>query len=168
MEVLKLKDKIKKDLEERIKKKEFIEANTLRLLLAAILNREKEKRATLAKKGKLSLKELEEKSILSEQEIISLIYSEIKKRKESIEIFQKGKREDLVLKEKKEIKILEKYLPERISREDLEKLIKDAILKLKATSSKDFGKVMKEVMSKVKGRADGKEVSELVKKFFQK
>jgi uncharacterized protein YqeY len=168
MEISKLKDKIKKDLKEKIKNKENFEANTLRLLLAAILNKEKEKRAILAKKEKLSPKEFEAKSELSNEEIISLISSEIKKRKESIEIFQKGKREDLVLKEKREIEVLAKYLPEKISKEDLEKLIKDAILKLKAVSMKDLGKVMKEVMPKVKGRADGKEVSELVKKFLQK
>jgi len=168
MEISKLKDKIKKDLKEKIKNKENFEVNTLRLLLAAILNKEKEKRAILAKKEKLSPKELEAKSELSDEEIISLISSEIKKRKESIEIFQKGKREDLVLKEKREIEVLAQYLPEKISKEDLEKLIKDAILKLKAVSMKDLGKVMKEVMPKVKGRADGKEVSELVKEFLQK
>jgi len=110
--------------------------------------------------------EIEKESQLTDQEIIDVISSEIKKRKEAILEFEKGKREDLAEKEKAEIGILQKYLPEQLSEEDLKKLAKEAIDKVGAKESKDMGKVMAELMPQVKGRAEGSEVNRIVKKLL--
>jgi len=164
-----LKEKIKNDLNRSLKEREKLTSSTLRLLLATILNREKEKRAKIAKGEKgLTEEELIKKSQLLDDEIIQAILSEIKKRKESILLFEKGKRQDLADKEKEEIKILQKYLPEQISEEELKKIVQDAVKKTGAASIKEMGKVMKEVMPKVKGRADGSKISQIVKELLSK
>jgi len=164
-----LKEKIKNDLNRSLKEREKLTSSTLRLLLATILNREKEKRAKIAKGEKgLTEEELIKKSQLLDDEIIQAILSEIKKRKESILLFEKGERQDLADKEKEEIKILQKYLPEQISEEELKKIVQDAVKKTGAASIKEMGKVMKEVMPKVKGRADGSKISQIVKELLSK
>jgi hypothetical protein len=107
-----LKQKIQTDLTEAIKKGDKVICSILRMLLAAILNEEKEKRYKIAKnEPKLTEKELAEKSALTEEELIEVVTSEIKKRKEAILEFKKGKREELIKKEEAEIKVLDKYLP---------------------------------------------------------
>jgi len=162
-----LKRKIQEDLNQAIKKSEEIPRSTLRVLLASILNKEKEKRYKIAKKEEtLNEKELVERSNLTDEEIIEVITSEVKKRKEAIFEFERGKRMDLVEKEKKEMEILQKYLPEQISEEEIKKLVKEAIDKVGAKEQKDMGKVMAEIMPKVKGRADGKIVSQIVKELL--
>lgn len=159
-----LKGNIRENLKEAVKNREELKSSVLRLLLAAIFNKEKEKRYKLSKeKPELSGEELEEESQLNDEEVIEVISSEVKKRKESILEFEKGKREDLVEKEKKELDILQKYLPEQLSEEELQKLAKEAIDKTGAKEIKDMGKVMQEVMPKVKGKADGSLVSRIVK-----
>jgi Uncharacterized conserved protein len=145
-----------------MKEKKEREISTLRLLKDAIFKREKEKRYRLF--GKVKEEELEKESQLSDQEIIEVILSEIKKRKEAILGFEKGKREDLVKKEKEEMKILERYLPEQLSEKEIENLAKEIIGKV----GPNFGKVMKEMMAKVKGRAEGALVSKIVKKLISK
>jgi len=162
-----LKGNIRENLKEAVKNREELKSSVLRLLLAAIFNKEKEKRYKLSKeKPELSGEELEEKSQLNDEEVIEVISSEVKKRKESILEFEKGKREDLVEKEKKELDILQKYLPEQLSEEELQKLAKEAIDKTGAKEIKDMGKVMQEVMPKVKGKADGTLVSKIVKELL--
>ena len=162
-----LKEKIEKDFQKTLKERKAIETSTLRMLKAAIFNNEKEKRYKLSKeKPELSGEELEEESQLNDEEVIEVISSEVKKRKESILEFEKGKREDLVEKEKKELDILQKYLPEQLSEEELQKLAKEAIDKTGAKEIKDMGKVMQEVMPKVKGKADGTLVSKIVKELL--
>ncbi len=177
-----LKEKIKEDLNEAVKKIEEPRTTVLRLLLATVLNREKEKRYKISKSEQnLTEKELQEKSELSDEEIITAIAFEVKKRKESILEFGKGKREDLVEKEKKEMEILQKYLPEQLSEEELKKLVKEAIEKLEAKEIKDirtspsartlnasriFGKVMAELMPKIRGRAPGDLVSRIVRELL--
>ena len=162
-----IKEKIQKDLTQATKKKEALPTSVLRMLLAAILNKEKEKRYKFAKAEPEPIeKELIEKSQLTDEEVIEVISSEVKKRKESILEFEKGKREDLVEKEKKELDILQKYLPEQLSEEELQKLAKEAIDKTGAKEIKDMGKVMQEVMPKVKGKADGTLVSKIVKELL--
>lgn len=160
-----LKEKIEKDLKEALLRREELTVSVLRMLKSSLLNREKEKRNLVFKKD-LSEKEILEKSKLTEEEILEVIRKEIKKRKEAIEEFKKGKREELVEKEEKEIKILEKYLPPSLTKEELEKIIKKKIKEVGAKSQKDIGKVMGEVMKEVKQRADGKEVLEIVKKIL--
>lgn len=165
--MMNLKTKIQQDLKTALKKKEELESLVLRLLLAAILNREKEKRYKLSKtKPELSGEELEKESQLIDEEVIEVISSEIKKRKEAILEFEKGQRQDLVEKEKKEMEILQKYLPEQLSGEEIKKLAKEAIEKIGASEIKDMGKIMAELMPKVKGRAEGSLVSKIVKELL--
>jgi uncharacterized protein YqeY len=134
-------------------------------LKAAIFDREKEKRYKISKeKEGLKEEELEKESQLSDEEIIEVIHSEIKKRKEAILEFEKGKREDLVKKEKEEIEILKNYLPEQLSEKEIENLAKEIIEKV----GLNFGMVMKEIMPKVKGRAEGALVSKIVKELISK
>ena len=151
-----LKQTIQKDLFQAVKEGDEIIRSTLRMLLAAILNREKEK------KYKTSEEEL------TNEEIIEIVFSEIKKRKEAIVEFEKGKRIDLAEKEKKEMEVLQKYLPEQLSEQELKKIVKEAIEKVGAKEIKDIGKVMVEIMPKVKGRADGGTVSKIVKELLTK
>lgn len=162
-----LKQTIKQELQEALKAKREIEVSTLRLLLAAIVNKEKEKRADVAKAEKgLKEEELVEKSQLTDEEIIPVLSSEVKQRKEAILEFEKGKREDLVRKEKEEMKVLQKYLPEQISEQEIEKLAKETIEKVGASNLKDMGKVMGALMPKLKGRAEGSLVSKIVKELL--
>ena len=162
-----LKTKIQKDLNQAVKKKEEVRSLVLRSLLAAILNKEKEKRYKLSKqKPELTEKDLEKESQLVDEEVIEVISSEVKKRKEAILEFEKGERTDLVEKEKKELEILQKYLPEQLSEEEIKKLAKEAIEKLGAKEPKDIGKIMAELMPKVKGRAEGAVVSRIVRELL--
>ena len=162
-----LKEKIQKDLNSALKEKKELEVSVLRLLLSAIFNKEKEKRYKLSKeKPELKEEELEKESELTDEKVIDVISSEIKKRKESILEVEKGKRPELVEKEKKELEILEKYLPEQLSEEEIKKLAKEVIEKIGATGPKNIGKVMAELMPKIKGKADGTLVSKIVKELL--
>ncbi len=161
------KAKIQEDLMEAVKKREELEPLVLRQVSAAILNKEKEKRYKISKeKPELKGEELEKESQLIDEEVIDVIFSEVKKRKEAILEFTKGKREDLVNKEKKELEILEKYLPEQLSEEEIKKLAKEAIERVRATEPKDTGKVMAELMPKIKGKAEGSLVGKVVKELL--
>lgn len=143
-----LQDKINKDLVEALKAKDDAKISTLRMLNSAIHN------AAIAKRPK----ELEEPDILD------VIAKQIKQHAESIEQFKKGNRQDLVDKETKETEILKSYMPEQMGEEEITKLIQEAIKEVDAKGMQDMGKVMKVVSPKTKGRADGKLVSDLVKK----
>lgn len=144
-----------------------LEVSVLRQLSAAVLNKEKEKRYKISKdKPELSGEELEKESQLADEEVLEIISSEAKKRRESIELFGKGGRQDLVDKEKKEEEILQKYLPEQLSEEDLKNLVKEAVEKTGAKEMKDMGKVMQELTPKVKGKADGSRISKIVKELL--
>jgi len=159
-----LKEKIEEDFKKTLKEKRKIEVSTLRMLKAAIFNKEKEKRYKISKeKPDLSGEQLEKESQLRDEEVLEVVSSEIKKRKESILEFEKGERQDLVEKETKEKEILEKYLPEQLSEEEIKKLATKVIEKIEAKEPKDVGKVMAELMPKVKGKADGILVSKIVK-----
>ncbi len=160
----KMKQKIQEDLTSALKEKKEIELSVLRLLNSAIVSREKVKRYKISKeKPDLMEPELEKESELSDEEILGAVSSELKKRKEAILLFEKGKRMDLAEKEKKEAEILEKYLPEQLSEEDIKKLAKEAIDKVGAKDIKDMGKIMSELMPKVKGKADGNLAGKIVK-----
>jgi len=164
-----LKEKIEKDFQKTLKERKAIETSTLRMLKAAIFNNEKEKRYKLSKtKPELIEEELEKESQLIDEEIIEVISSEVKKRKEAILEFEKGQREDLVEKEKKEIEILKKYLPEQLSEEEIKKLAKETIKQIGAKETKDMGKVMAELMPRIKGRADGSLAPKIVKDLLGK
>lgn len=162
-----LKEKIHQDLNSALKKERELEVSVLRLLLAAIFNKEKEKRYKLSKeKPDLEEEELEKESALTDEEVIKVISSEIKKRKEAIELYEKGNRLELAEKEKREVEKLERYLPEQLSEEEIKKLAKEAIEKVRAKGPREIGKVMAELMPQVKGRTEGGLVSKIVKELL--
>lgn len=162
-----LKEKIQQSLQTALKTKKALELSVLRMLNAGIINKEKEKRYKISKeKPEFTEKELEKESRLTDEEVLDVISSEAKKRKEAISLFEKGERQDLIEKEKKELEILQNYLPEQLSEKELKELAKAAITKVKAKEPKDMGKVMAELMPKVKGRADGSLVSKIVKELL--
>jgi len=162
-----LKEKIFSQLNQSLKEGEKLTTSVLRMLSATILNKEKEKRYKLSKeKPELKETELAKESQLTDEEVIEVISLEVKKRKEASLEFEKGERQDLVEKEKKEIEILQKYLPEQFTEEEIKKLAKEAIEKIGAEEPKDMGKVMAELMPKVKGRAEGATVSRIVKELL--
>jgi len=160
-----LKQKIQEDLKNAIRKREETGSLVLRMILASLHNREIEKKSKLRKQGKTE-EEITKEGELTDEEITEVISSEVKKRKEAISEFEKGKREDLVKKERTEVEILQKYMPEQISEEDIKKLAKEAIEKVGATEIKDMGKVMGQLMLKVKGKADGSMVNKIVKELL--
>ncbi len=108
-------------------------------------------------------KEIDLKKELNDQEIIEVITSLVKQRKESIKLFQEACRNDLVVKEEKELAFLMEFLPEQYDRNEIEEIVARAIAESGAEGVKDMGKVMKIVMPHVSGRADGKVVNEIVK-----
>ena len=152
-----LKEGIKKDLNGALKAKNVLRTSVLRLLSSAILNKEKDKRY---KSGKA------EDILLTDEEIIEVISSEAKKRKEASNLYEKGGRGDLAKKEKDELEILQKYLPEQLSEQELQKLVKKAIAKTGAKEPKDMGRVMAELAPKIKGKTDGSMVSKIVKELL--
>jgi len=113
-------------------------------------------------RSEIRYKEIDNGSELEDDDTIEVLSSALKKRKEAIEEFKKGGREDLVSQEEEELKIILSYLPEQLSQEDLEKLDDEKIAETDAQSPRDIGKVMRAVMPEVKGRADGKKVNHLV------
>jgi len=116
--------------------------------------------------ARITVEELEKESGLLEDEVLEIISSEIKKRKEAALLFEKGKRMDLSEKERAEAKILEKYLPEQLSEEEIKKLAREIIEKNGAKNLKDMGKVMAELMPKLKGKADGGLVSKIIRELL--
>ena len=114
-------------------------------------------------KGAIQLESINKKKELTDEEIISVISKQIKMRKDSIVEFEKGNRQDLVEQNKKEIEILNKYMPEQLSMEEINKIIDEAFLLIKPTSSKEQGLIMKEITPKLKGRADMSLVSGIIK-----
>ena len=159
-----LKNRIQDETIKAMKESNELLLITLRMLSAAIITKEKEKRFKISKqKPELDEQGLVKESQLTDEEIIEVISSEIKKRRDAVALYEKGNRQELADKEKKEIEILQKYLPEQMSEEEVKKLVQEAIAKTGAKEAKDMGKVMKEVSPQVKGKADGSLVSKIVK-----
>jgi len=164
---MKLKEKIQEDLNKSLKERNELKVSVFRLLLASLLNKEKEKRYKIYRtNANIAEKELNKRSQLTEEEVIEVIYSEVKERKEAAFEFEKGKRQELAEKEKKEMEILKSYLPEQIPAEKIKELVKEIISKVGAKDQKDMGKVMSQLMPKVKGKVDGSLVSEIVKELL--
>ncbi|MCC7404120.1 MAG: GatB/YqeY domain-containing protein [Bdellovibrionales bacterium] len=146
-----LKDKILSDMKDAMKQKDMPRTEVLRFLQSAIKNKEIELRPNQ----------------ITESDVLGVINKQVKQRKESITQFQDAGRKDLVDKESYELSVLETYLPKQMSRADLEKIVGDIITAMNATSVKQMGAVMKEVLAKTAGAADGKLVSEVVKSKLQ-
>jgi len=156
-----LKEQINQDIKKAMQDKNELLLLVLRGLNAAIHNKEIEKRTRLSKEEK-DIDKLKELSKLSEEEVMEVISSKTKKRKDAVEEFRKGGRNDLVEKEEKELEILKKYLPEQMSEEQIKELAKKVIEEIGATSPQDTGKVMGALMPKLKGKAEGRLVSKIV------
>ncbi len=141
-----LKEKLLQDLKECMKEKNTIRKNVIQMVRAAILQVEKDKQIEV-----------------NDDQILEIIAKESKKRKDSLEDYEKSGREDLIAQIKEEIEILSEYLPKPLTKEELEEIISSVIAETGATTIKDMGKVMKEVKQKVGTRADGKTINEIVK-----
>ncbi|MBU1255611.1 GatB/YqeY domain-containing protein [Patescibacteria group bacterium] len=159
------KEKIQADIKKSMQNKDALKVSVLRLAMANIINKEKEKRAKLNKAGDSPAGEkdkLDELSKLTDEEIMEVLSSEAKKRKDSIEQYRKGNREDLAEQEEKELDILSDYLPEQINEEEIRKIVKQKIEELGVSTLQETGKVMGAVMPQLKGKADGNVISRIV------
>ena len=141
-----LEDRLVEEMKQAMKSNDILRLSTIRLVRAALKN-----------------KEIDLRKKLSDDDIFKVIQGMVKKGEESVDQFQMGGRMDLVEKERKEIEILKSFLPEPLSREEMLSIIDETIKETQASSLKDLGKVMKSVMPKLGGKADGKLVNELVK-----
>lgn len=135
---------------------------------SAMLAKDADRLSTLRMlKSAMGYLQIEKKvDVLPEADAVAVVQKEVKKRRDSVEQFEKGGRPELAEKEKKEIVILEEFLPKALSPEELEQLVKATITEVGATSKKDMGAVIKAVQAKAAGRADGKSISGLVGKLL--
>jgi len=145
-----LSSRIENEIKTALKAGDKIRVSALRMLKADIVNE------AIARK----------KPDLNESEIMAVIGRQIKRHLDSIEQFEKGKRSDLAEKEKQELEVLKSYMPEQLKDDEIEKIIKLAISETGASGAKDMGRVMKAVTEKTAMRADGKKVSDMVKKLL--
>ena len=146
-----MKNRIRQDLTAAMKAREVLRVSTLRLILSEIERKEKEK------------------GLPAEQEaIIQILYTMIKKRKEAIELFIKGGRQDLADKEEKEIPIVESYLPQQMHEDEIRQEVLATIAELGVGSVKEIGKVMGVLSKKLAGKAQGSAISRIVKEELQK
>lgn len=145
---MELKQQLEKEMKEAMKARDTFKLNVIRFILAQIKN-----------------KEIELRKGLSNEDIYKIIQTLVKQRKESIEFSEKAQRTDLVEKEKAELNLLESYLPKSLTDDEIFAIINEVVKELNATK-KDFGVVMKSIMPKIAGRADGGRVNELVKKIL--
>jgi len=143
-----LKEQIIADMTAAMKAKDASRTSTLRMVKAAIMNREKESGTPI-----------------DDEDVLKLLRSQVKQRRDSVEQYQKANRRDLAEKETTEIAVIESYLPQAASAEEIEQAVVEAIAETGATSMKDMGAVMKASMAKLAGKnAEGRFVSETVKK----
>ena len=157
-----LKERINQDFKEAFKAKEELRVSVLRLLSSSLKNKEMDKRAKLVKTVSDEA-ELVKQSQLEDEEVLNVIGMEAKRRKDSIEQYQNGGRPELAAQEEAELAILAAYLPEQMGEEEVRKIVVESIKESGAASAQDLGKVMKVLMSKVKGKADGGMVNRIVK-----
>ncbi|OGF83033.1 hypothetical protein A3B18_02465 [Candidatus Giovannonibacteria bacterium RIFCSPLOWO2_01_FULL_46_13] len=147
-----LREKLDQDLKSAMKAGEALKVSTLRMAQSAVKNKE--------------IQFLKKETGLSDGEIIDVLKSEVKKRRDAVEEYGKAARTDLAKKEQEELEILAEYLPAEISDEDLERILKDGIRVAAAQDEKDFGKVMKVAMPILKGKASGDRISNMLKKLL--
>ena len=140
-----ISDKINEDLKSAMKSGDKTALSVLRML-----------------KSDFKYKQIELGRDLAEDDMLAVLASSAKKRRDAIEGFEKGGRSDLVAKEKAELEVLNGYLPQQMSAEELEKIVAEVIAETGASTPKDIGLVMKQLMPKVKGRTDGRKVNEVV------
>ena len=140
-----IKQKLNDDLKKAVKDRDKLKCSTLRLLLSAIHNAEIAKRAPL-----------------EEADLLGIIAKEIRQHNESIDAFKQGNRQDLIAKEEAELAILQEYLPEQISRDEITAAARKVIDEVGAQGLQDKGRVMSQLMPQLKGKADGREINAVV------
>ena len=145
-----LKDKLLQDLKEAMKEKDTVHKNTVQLVRSGILQIEKDKKIELDDEG-----------------VLDVISKELKKRRDSMPDYVKSGRQDLIDNLNKEIEVLLTYLPKQLTEDEIKVIVEEAVKETGAATMKDMGKVMANVTPKVKGRADNKIVSGLVKQMLQ-
>ncbi len=141
-----LEERLVEEMNQALKSRDKLRLSAIRMIRSGLKN-----------------KEIELRKKLEDEEVVKVIQAMVRKGEESVEQFQAGRRMDLVDKEKKEIEILKSFLPQPLSPEEILKIIDQSIQETQASSAKDMGKVMKSVMPKIGGKADGKLVNQLVK-----
>ena len=146
-----LKDKLTEDMKQAMKDKEAgkLRLSVIRMVRAAIKN-----------------VEIDTKAELAVEDVIAIVAKEVKMRRDSMEEFKKGQRDDLVAQLEQEIEVLLPYLPQQLTEAEVREIVTEAVAIAGATSSKDMGKVMAVLMPKVKGRADGKLVNNIVRELL--
>lgn len=144
-----LNEQLTADLKAAMKAKNKTQLNVIRMIKSALMNAK-----------------IQKGSDLSNEDELQVITTEMKQRKDSLSEFEKAGREDLVAEIKAEIEVVEKYLPAQLSDDELSEVIQATITEVGATSMKDMGKVMSTLMPKVKGRADGGKVNQVVKQLL--
>jgi len=144
-----LKERIQGDMQKAAKERNSLALSALRMALAAIKN-----------------KEIEAREEIGEDTIFKVLATMVKQRRESIDLYRRGERGDLAEKEAAEITVLEAYLPKPLADAEVESLVRETIAAVGAGSPADMGRVMKELMPKVAGRADGKTVNETVRRLL--
>ncbi len=145
-----LNEKLAQDLKEAMKAKDETKTAVIRQIKTAVMNAE-----------------IKLKKEMTDDDIVSVIFSLSKAHNESIESFTKGNRPELAEKEKQELEIIMSYLPKQLTDDELREIVKETIAAVNAQSAKEMGKVMGAVMPKVKGRADGTKIGVIVKEFLK-
>lgn len=146
-----MKEKIFQDLKEAMRAQDVARRTTLRMVVAAIKNLE-----------------IETSSELESGDVLQIIQKQVKSRRESIEEFRKGNREDLIAKEQTEIDILKEYLPEEANAEDIRSAAAEIITSINASGPQDIGKVMPKLIEQFQGRADGRTINGIVRELLDK
>ena len=144
-----LKEKLSEDLLSALKQREAVRVSTLRLLISAIRN-----------------KEISAKKTLADGDVLEIVQTEAKGRRESIELYRKGDRAELAEKEESELKVLLSYLPAPMPESELRELIQGTLQSVGAKGPQDMGRVMSALMPKIKGRVDGKQAQQLVQQLL--
>lgn len=147
--------KINSDLKQAMRDKNEFSLSVLRLLMSAVSYK------------KIALNKGTDPEPLSDAEIIDVIAGEIKKRKDSIEAYTAGNRPELAEKETREIDVLQRYMPVQLGDDEIEKVVRETVAAIGEVTAKDFGRVMGQSMAKLKGKADGNKVGEIVKKVLE-
>ena len=152
-----LKQQLQEDMRKAAKERDSLALSALRMAVAAVRNREIDA---------VTRKEMPSGGVLPDEAILKVIVTMVKQRREAIELYVKGNRPELAAKEEAEIAVLERYLPKALSVAEIEAVVRDVIAETGARGPSDMGRVMKVLMPKVAGRADGKAVNEAVRRLL--
>jgi len=161
-----IKEKIQQDFKEAFKNKEELKISTFKILQSEIRNAEIAKKTKMLKDG--AVDDIDSKSQLDDEEVMQVVGKEAKKRKDALEIYKKEGRSELQKREEDELAVLSVYLPEQLSEAEISKLVEEAVRDSGVSGPSDMGKIMKDLMPKVKGRADGNLVNSIVKEVMIK